>query len=104
MSSVKDSGKNTTTIPLPQAAKGPTIPAKGYLVEEIRDQLYWVTDGAYNTMFLVTDNDVIAVDAPATIGNNYLKAIAEVTNKPVTYVIYSHAHIDHTGAFGPSVI
>jgi hypothetical protein len=28
MSSVKDSGKNTTTIPLPQAAKGPTIPAK----------------------------------------------------------------------------
>jgi glyoxylase-like metal-dependent hydrolase (beta-lactamase superfamily II) len=90
----------TTTIPVPEAAKGPPIPAKGYLVEEIRDHLYWVTDGAYNTMFLVTDNDVIAVDAPPTIGENYLKAIAEVTNKPVTYVIYSHAHIDHTGAAG----
>jgi glyoxylase-like metal-dependent hydrolase (beta-lactamase superfamily II) len=86
MSSVKDSSKNTTTIPLPQAAKG-------YLAEEIRDDLYWVTDGAYNTMFLVTDNDVIAVDAPPTIGENYLKAIAEVTDKPVTYVIYSHAHM-----------
>ena len=62
--------------------------------------LYWVTDGSYNTMFLVTDKGVVAVDAPPTIGKNYLKAIAEVTNKPVTYVIYSHAHLDHIGAAG----
>src|SRR5262249_32527059 len=50
------------------------------------------------TMFMVTDKGVVAVDAPPTIGNNYLKAISEVTNKPVTYVIYSHPHIDHIGA------
>ncbi|HKG31960.1 MAG TPA: MBL fold metallo-hydrolase [Nitrososphaeraceae archaeon] len=49
-------------------------------------------------MFLVTDKGVVAVDAPPSIGKNYLKAIAEVTDKPVTYVIYSHAHIDHIGA------
>lgn len=86
------------TIQLPEAAKGPPIPTKGYLVQEIRDHLYWVTDGSYNTMFLVTDKGVVAVDAPPSIGKNYLKAIAEVTNKPITYVIYSHAHIDHIGA------
>ena len=85
---------------VPEAAKGPTISAKGYLVQQIRDHLYWVTDGSYNTMFLVTDKGVVAVDAPPTIGKNYLKAIAEVTNKPVTYVIYSHAHLDHIGAAG----
>jgi glyoxylase-like metal-dependent hydrolase (beta-lactamase superfamily II) len=51
-------------------------------------------------MFLVTDKGVVAVDAPPSIGNNYLKAIAEVTDKPVTYVIYSHAHLDHIGAAG----
>ena len=62
--------------------------------------ILWVTDGSYNTMFLVTDKGVVAVDAPPTIGKNYLKAIAEVTNKPVTYVIYSHAHLDHIGAAG----
>ena len=38
-------------LQIPQTAKEPTIPAKGYLVQEIRDQLYWVTDGSYNTMF-----------------------------------------------------
>src|SRR5688572_15934801 len=85
---------------LPEAAKGPAIPSKGYLVEEIRDGLFWVTDGAYNTMFLVTDKGVVAVDAPPTIGKNYLKAISEVTDKPITHVIYSHAHIDHIGAAG----
>jgi glyoxylase-like metal-dependent hydrolase (beta-lactamase superfamily II) len=91
---------NSSTFQIPEAAKGPSIAAKGYLVQEIRDHLYWVTDGSYNTMFLVTDKGVIAVDAPPTIGNNYLKAIAEVTDKPVTYVVYSHAHLDHIGAAG----
>jgi glyoxylase-like metal-dependent hydrolase (beta-lactamase superfamily II) len=94
----KESSINSSTVQIPDAAKGPSIPTKGYLVQEIRDHLYWVTDGSYNTMFLVTDKGVVAVDAPPTIGNNYLKAIAEVTDKPITYVIYSHAHLDHIGA------
>ncbi|MCH6586574.1 MAG: MBL fold metallo-hydrolase, partial [Thaumarchaeota archaeon] len=41
---------------------------------------------------------VIAVDAPPSIGENYLNAIAEVTEEPITHVIYSHTHIDHIGA------
>jgi glyoxylase-like metal-dependent hydrolase (beta-lactamase superfamily II) len=70
-------------------------PRKGYLVQLIRDGLYWVTDGAYNTMFLVTPAGVIACDAPPTLGANYLKAIADITDKPVTHIIYSHEHVDH---------
>jgi hypothetical protein len=85
---------NTDVVQLPVAAKGPAIPPKGYLVEEIHDHLYWVTDGSYNTMFLVTDKGVVAVDAPPSLGQKYLRAIAEVTDKPVNYLIYSHAHID----------
>ncbi len=85
--------------PVPQSARGPAIPQdKGYLVQEIKDGLFWVTDGAYQVMFLVTGSGVIAVDAPPSIGKNYLKAIAEVTKEPVTHVIYSHTHKDHIGA------
>ena len=68
------------------------------VVEEIQDGLYWVTDGAYQAMFLTTGEGVIAVDAPPSIGENYLKAIAEVTDEPVTHVIYSHTHNDHVGS------
>ena len=91
----------TTTIAIPQNAKGPAIPSeKGYLVQEIGNQLYSVSDGSYNAMFMVTDQGVIAIDAPPTLGDKYLKAIAEVTDKPVSHVIYSHAHLDHIGAAG----
>jgi glyoxylase-like metal-dependent hydrolase (beta-lactamase superfamily II) len=89
----------TNQSAIPEAAIGPTIPPeKGYLVEEIRGGLYWVTDGTYNTMFMVTDEGVAAIDAPPSIGDNYLKAITEVTDMPIKYVIYSHSHLDHIGA------
>ena len=91
---------NSTMTEIPHTSMGPAIPEKGYLVEEIRDNLYWVTDGSYNTIFLVTDEGVVVVDAPPSIGQNYLKAISEVTDKPITHVIYSHAHLDHIGAAG----
>lgn len=91
--------KMRTSAPLPETTMGPQVDfTKGYLVEEIRDGLYWVTDGMYNTMFLTTGQGVIAVDAPPSIGENYLKAIAEVTTEPVTHVIYSHTHNDHVGS------
>lgn len=32
-------------VPLPATAFGPSIPSKGYLVEEIADGLHWVTEG-----------------------------------------------------------
>ena len=87
-------------IDLPKEAIGPSIPSKGYIVQEIGNNLYAVSDGAYNTMFLVTEKGVVAVDAPPSLGEKYLRAIADVTDKPVNYVIYSHAHLDHIGAAG----
>ena len=84
---------------IPDTAFGPDIdPEKGYFVEELKDGLYWVTDGIYQVMFLTTGEGVIVVDAPPNIGENYLKAIAEVTDEPITHVIYSHSHADHIAA------
>ena len=84
--------------PVPPIAQGPAIPAAGYLVGEIRSGLYWVTDGVYQCIFLVTGQGVIVVDAPPSIGPNLLKAIASVTSEPVTHIVYSHFHVDHIGA------
>jgi glyoxylase-like metal-dependent hydrolase (beta-lactamase superfamily II) len=69
-------------------------------MEEIGDGLYWVTDGSYQMMFLTTGEGVIVVDAPPSMAQAIPAAIAEVTDEPVTHVIYSHAHSDHIGAAG----
>lgn len=95
----KITNQPTTVVSIPNAARATAVPPdKGYLVEEIRDRLYWVSDGIWNTMFLTYNEGVIAVDAPVSMGQNYRNAIREVTDKPVTYLIYSHSHADHTAA------
>jgi glyoxylase-like metal-dependent hydrolase (beta-lactamase superfamily II) len=49
-------------------------------------------------MFLVAKNGVVVVDAPPDLGGRLLTGIEEVTPKPVTHLIYSHAHADHIGS------
>jgi len=73
---------------------------KGYFVGEIANGVYWLVGSGYQTMFLTTGEGVIAIDAPQPIGEKYLSAIGEVTTEPITHMIYSHHHGDHTGAAG----
>ena len=97
---------------IPGEAFGPTPNADGYFVGQIDANLYWVTDGFYQAMFLTTRDGVVVVDAPPTIGQNLLRAIASVTHASgmpgnVTHLIYSHSHADHIGAsslFGTDVV
>ncbi len=97
-SSDAEQRRSRPTAPVPDAAKGPEVPEAGYVLDELADGIFWLGDGSYQTMFVVTDEGVIAVDAPPTLGNNILRAIDRVTKKPVTHVVYSHHHSDHCGA------
>jgi len=97
--------------PVPKRALGPPVNADGYFVGQIKGDLYWVTDSFYTAMFLTTQDGVVLIDAPPTIGHNLLRAIQEVTDTTgttsrVTHLIYSHNHADHIGAaalFGDKV-
>jgi glyoxylase-like metal-dependent hydrolase (beta-lactamase superfamily II) len=81
-----------------ESAKGPSIdPNKGYRLEKLGNDLFMITDNAYQSMFMVYENGVVVVDAPPPFAQHIQKAIAEVTNKSITHVIYSHSHIDHIG-------
>ncbi len=88
-------------IAIPESSKGPVVPLeKGYLVEEIRDGIYWVTNGVYQSMFMTTGHGIVVVDAPPSIGQNLLRAIRDVSEEPITHMVYSHSHKDHIGAAG----
>ena len=89
---------------IPDAAKGPSIdPAKGYRTQELGRGLYMLTDNVYQAMFVVHDQGVVLADVPPPLAAFITKAIREVTGKPITHIIYSHAHIDHIGAAGELV-
>jgi glyoxylase-like metal-dependent hydrolase (beta-lactamase superfamily II) len=89
--------------PIPPAALGPALNEQGYHVGRVERNLFWVTDGTYQSAFLATDAGVALFDAPPTIGHNLRRAVDEiaavegVTNQ-VTHLVYSHHHADHAGA------
>ncbi|HXB47471.1 MAG TPA: MBL fold metallo-hydrolase, partial [Streptosporangiaceae bacterium] len=87
-----------TFAPVPEFARGPDIPDAGYLVTDLGGGAYGITSGLVNTTFLVTKQGVVVVDAPPDLGAKLLTGIEEVTPKPVTHLIYSHAHADHIGS------
>jgi len=65
-------------------------------LEQLADDLYTFRYGPYRSLFMVTSEGVIATDpiSPEAAAE-YRAAIASVTDLPVKFVVYSHAHWDH---------
>jgi cyclase len=85
-------------------------------IEKVKDNLYIITgSGAAdattfsggNTAAFITDTGVVVVDTKlAGWGQVILDRIKTVTNKPITTIINTHTHGDHTGSnefFGATV-
>jgi len=101
--STNDTSNWPVYVPIPRSAIGPAVNERGYFVGQVERNLYWITDGTYQSAFLTTSDGVVLLDAPPTIGHNIQRAVDEiasangVSNK-VNYLIYSHHHADHVGA------
>lgn len=61
--------------------------------------------GLANSIFIVLEDGVVVNDVGTDTkqGEEMIKVIKDVTNKPVKYVIFGHNHIDHTGGIGAYV-
>jgi glyoxylase-like metal-dependent hydrolase (beta-lactamase superfamily II) len=89
--------------PIPRPAVGPALNEQGYHVGRVEQNLYWVTDGIYQSAFLTTTDGVVLLDAPPTIGHNIQRAVDGIAatngvSNRVTHLVYSHHHADHVGA------
>ncbi len=98
-------------------AQGPSADAiKAAQIEKVKDNLYIITGSGAdnqatfsggNVAVFITDAGVTLVDTKLPgFGPTILERIKTVTNKPVTRIINTHTHGDHTGsnaAFGASV-
>lgn len=66
---------------------------------QFADDTYAFVSGGYVSLFVVTDEGVIATDPASQFdpgrADRYKAAIAAVTDQPVRYLVYSHDHADH---------
>jgi cyclase len=84
-------------------------------IEKVKDNLYVITDSSPtgsgssggNTAVLITEKGVVLVDTKMPgWGQALFDRIKTVTDKPVTTIINTHTHFDHTGSnefFGTTV-
>src|SRR5207237_5038934 len=67
-------------------------------LEKIKDDLYVILGEGGNTTVLLTSEGVVLVDDK--FERNYddiVTKVTSLTDKPVKYIINTHAHGDHTG-------
>jgi hypothetical protein len=71
--------------PVPQSAYGPALNQQGYYVGRVERNLYWVTDGSYQSAFLTTKDGVVLFDAPPSIGHQETRRLLQrdrMTTRP----------------------
>ena len=76
------------------------LPEQGYGYYKIAENAWFVHDDFENMVFFVTDDGVVVVDPKPDVSPFVLEVIPRVTNLPITHVIYTHHHRDHSqGAY-----
>jgi glyoxylase-like metal-dependent hydrolase (beta-lactamase superfamily II) len=74
-------------------------PAQEATIEKLKDNLFVIKGGGGNTAAFITANGVVIVDTKlAGWGERIMDKIRSVTDKPVTTIINTHTHGDHTGS------
>ena len=100
----QDLDKLPNYVPVLPAVKARALavdPSKGFVVKEVKLNVYVVTDGIYQSAFVTTGKGVVLFDAPPSFADKLPAAVAEVTQETITQIVYSHAHLDHiAGAAG----
>ena len=90
--------KGYAPVPAAEVEQTLQIPESGYLVKQLKEGIYLLTDGSWQSLFVTTGKGVIVVDAPRSFTPFIQQAIKGATDEPVKYFIYSHAHQDHVSA------
>lgn len=78
--------------------RGVPLPVPGRVdVEKVKDNLFVLTGGGGNTAVFITASGVVVVDTKFPgWGRPILDKIRTLTDKPVTTIINTHSHGDHT--------
>jgi glyoxylase-like metal-dependent hydrolase (beta-lactamase superfamily II) len=87
-------------IPVPDGMRAAmTAPVK-VAADKLADGVYWIKGGQWHSVSIEQGDHIVVVDAPLDEERS-LAVIAKtkelIPNKPITYLINTHAHFDHAG-------
>jgi glyoxylase-like metal-dependent hydrolase (beta-lactamase superfamily II) len=87
----------------PARSQEPTVE-----VEELAPNVYLFTYNTHRSLFVTTDEGVLATDPQSTeAATRFLEEIKKVSEAPIRYLVYSHHHDDHVSGgavFGGDVM
>jgi glyoxylase-like metal-dependent hydrolase (beta-lactamase superfamily II) len=87
-------------VAVPEQVRSFTPPPVRVEVQKLADGVYWMTGGSHHSLAIDQRDHIVVVEAPQNEERS-LAVIASVKetipNKPIRYLVNSHAHFDHSG-------
>lgn len=92
--------KVNPTVDLPVPAEAAKAPAQTVTCTKLADGVFYLTGGTHHSVAIEQLNHIVLVESPLNEERS-LALIAKlqevVPNKPIKYLINTHAHFDHSG-------
>jgi glyoxylase-like metal-dependent hydrolase (beta-lactamase superfamily II) len=88
-------------ITVPDVVRNAPAPAAPTATsEKVADGIYWITGGTHHSLAVDMGDHIVVIEAPQNEARSDL-VIAEtkklIANKPITVVVNTHVHFDHSG-------
>jgi len=87
-------------IPVPEGMRAAMVAPVKVTADKLADGVYWIRGGQWHSVAIEQADNIVVADAPldearslAVIG----KVKETIPNKPIKYLINTHAHFDHAG-------
>ncbi|WP_407495636.1 MBL fold metallo-hydrolase [Pseudooceanicola sp. MF1-13] len=71
-----------------------------FILQKLTDRVYFFQSSFYGTVFYVGEEGVLVIDALEGSAEALQAAVAQVTDLPITALVYSHDHADHIADAG----
>jgi glyoxylase-like metal-dependent hydrolase (beta-lactamase superfamily II) len=98
VSSVTKNGAVDVTVP--DQARNATVPPVMVTSEKLAEGVYYLKGGSHHSLAIDQSDHIVMIEGPQDEARSLAviaKAKELIPNKPIKYVINTHAHFDHSG-------